>query len=361
MKGSVYKPSFIFWSRLISIAISPIYIFYNLFRRDSKIKNLNQSSILVSEYHRIGDVLLIEPVLRSLKKTFPQSNLTLICNPLVNDLAKELQLADEIITFQAPWTNWEWSPRKWAQARTFAKSLQNKKIDIAIDFKGDLRNSWFIWHLKAKKSLGFTKTGGSYFYTNPQDFPDDLHQQKRAMELVATLGCKQITQNEKVNYNPSGSIVLHNGATDLRRSWPDEYWLDLIKLFSKDERVTMVKTKETIPLITLVRESDLEVDVYEGDLISFSNWLKKQKMFIGPDSMGGHLAARNNLPVVSLFGSQDPGMTAPIGEWVSIIQPETLCTHRETHWRLCHSCMKSIRPKVVYDNAKNLINKLNNK
>jgi len=361
MKGVVYHPAFFLCSRLISILISPLYIFINLFRTYSQPSNLNNCSILVSEYHRIGDILLIEPALRSIKKTFPRSHLMLICNPQAEKLAKDLKLADEIIIFQAPWTNWEWSLFKWVKAKKFAKSLGKKKIDIAINFKGDLRDSWFIWHLKAKYSLGYSKTGGSFFYSNSHIFPDKLHQQDRALELISNIGCKKIIAKQKVNFNASGSIVFHNGASDPRRKWPDKHWFDLLKLFSEMEHITVVKTDETLSLITLLNDTDIEFSIYEGNLISFSNWLKNQKVLICPDSMAGHLAARNNIPVVSLFGSQDPSMTAPISQWVSVIKPDLQCNHIRDHWRFCQACMHSINPKIVFENTKKLLNSLINK
>ena len=83
-------------SRLISFFISPYYKFLNFFRSNYRITDIEIKTILVTEYHRIGDVLIISPVLKSLKRKFPKAHLILICNREVGQLASHLNLADEM-------------------------------------------------------------------------------------------------------------------------------------------------------------------------------------------------------------------------------------------------------------------------
>ena len=154
-------------SRLISFFISPFYKILNYFRNNYRITDIEIKTILVTEYHRIGDVLIISPVLKSLKRKFPKAHLILICNREVGQLASHLNLADEISTMNAPWTNWDWSILSWWDIRSKAKSLSRKQIDLAFDFKGDIRNAWFLWLTRPKISFGYNTTGGNYFFTNP--------------------------------------------------------------------------------------------------------------------------------------------------------------------------------------------------
>ena len=100
-------------SRLISFFISPYYKILNFFRNNYSITDIEIKTILVTEYHRIGDVLIISPVLKSLKRKFPKARLILICNREVGQLASHLNLADEISIVNVPWTNWNWSIFSW--------------------------------------------------------------------------------------------------------------------------------------------------------------------------------------------------------------------------------------------------------
>ena len=91
----------------------------------------------------------------------------------------------------------------------------------------------------------------------------------------------------------------------------------------------------------------LELEYFEGDLGSFCDYIKNQKCLIAVDSMAGHLGSFLGLPVVSLFGSQNPELTKPYNKFGKIIKPEKPCKHKRDHWRLCKLCLASISPEKV--------------
>ena len=358
MINKVYSRETVIISRLISFFISPYYKFLNLFRSNYSITDIEIKTILVTEYHRIGDVLIISPVLKSLKRKFPKAHLILICNREAGQLASHLNLADEISIVNVPWTNWDWSVFSWWDARSKAKSLSRKQIDLAFDFKGDIRNAWFLWLTRPKISFGYNTTGGNYFFTNPMEMKQDLHQLYRAINLVSAVGCRHIEdQKGQWVFNNDGAVVIHIGATDDRRSWPIDHWIKLINLLIKDFKIAVVDVKNAQHIIDKIKSS--RVKIFKGDLIQFKSWLTNQKCLIAPDSMAAHLAAYLKIPVVTLFGSQDPKLTSPIAENSLVVTPETICSHKREHWRLCSECMNSITPNKVYQGICNLMNEVN--
>ena len=92
----------------------------------------------------------------------------------------------------------------------------------------------------------------------------------------------------------------------------------------------------------------VELEYFEGSITSFCDYIKNQKCLIALDSMAGHLGSFLGIPVVSLFGSQNPELTKPINKYGKIIKPEKLCKHNRNHWRLCKLCLASISPEKVY-------------
>ena len=358
MINKVYSRKTVIISRLISLLISPFYKFLNLFRSNYSINDIEIKTILVTEYHRIGDVLIISPVLKSLKRKFPKAQLILICNREVGQLASHLNLADEISIVNVPWTNWDWSIFSWWGVRSKAKSFSRRQIDLAFDFKGDIRNAWFLWLTCPKISFGYNTTGGSYFFTNPTEMNQDLHQLYRAINLVSAVGCQHIEdQKGQWVFNNKGAVVIHIGATDNRRSWPTNHWIELINLLIKDFKIAIVDVKGAQHVINKVKDSRLKI--FKGDLIQFKSWLTNQKCLIAPDSMAAHLAAYLKIPVVTLFGSQDPKLTSPIAENSLVVTPGTKCSHKREHWRLCSECMNSITPNKVHQVVCSLINEVN--
>ena len=362
----VYSPTNLFLSKAISCFLYPYYLFFNLFRKSYLLEGLDVKVILVTEYHRIGDVIMIAPALKAIKQKYPKSHLILLCNQQALELVRSLEMADEVISFQAPWTElpkissrgclaffssifmWVKLISQSFKARSFAHLLRAKNIDLAIDFKGDIRNNWFLWHTNAKIRLGYTATGGSFFLSLPQRFDHTIHQTHRANNLVQYIGCTPSTNSPDNFINKNGTIVIHVGATDPRRGWPENHWLELIRLLSVNNLVTIIKTQESEGLIRKLNPTLNNVEVFQGSLVNFHSWLTKQQILIAPDSMAGHLAAYSGISVVSLFGSQNPKLTSPLGKQVSIVTPDLPCSHNRYHWRLCESCMESITPEKTF-------------
>ena len=346
----VYKQTYVFWAKIFSALIFPYYKILNLFRKKYDLKLLKVKTILVTEYHRIGDVIIIAPILKSIKSRFPDAEIILICNEPSKKLAEKFKLADKVFGVAVPWTNWRWSIFEWYKIKSFANTLNLLNIDLAIDFKGDLRNSWFLWSTNPKVSYGYNTTGGSYFITNSFSMNQNDHQYTRASKLIKQFGCELIN-DRKIRYRSvkNGYLVLHPGSSDKARSWPDCHWKELAKLLTKRFKVSLVVTKESHNLFQSLKTEGLELQYFEGSLTSFCDYIKNQKCLIALDSMAGHLGSFLGIPVVSLFGSQNPELTKPSNKYGKIIIPQKSCNHKRDHWRLCRLCLESISPEKVYE------------
>tara|TARA_B100000214_G_scaffold317996_1_gene252091 strand:+ start:5475 stop:6548 length:1074 start_codon:yes stop_codon:yes gene_type:complete len=348
LKSGIYNPKLLFWSKLISIIFSPFYLFYNFFRPSYSFNKKNIRTVLITEYHRIGDVIIIIPALKMIRKTFNNAKIVLLCNRATYPLADYLNIADEVIPYDVPWTDWNWSIKKWLHARLFAKGLSKRNFDLAFDFKGDIRNSWFLWNIKPKISFGYSATGGAYFFTHPNEMNQKIHQSYRAIELANLAGCDESLLDGKIRLNNDlGYVVIHIGASDPKRKWPIKCWVKLVKLLSVNLSINIVRTVESEVLIKRLNDEGLHPNYFEGNLVELTNWLKNQKCLIAPDSMAGHLAAHIGIPVVSIFGSQPKNLTRPLGKSCVVVSPDILCNHRPSHWRLCPKCIGSVNPNKV--------------
>ena len=313
---------------------------------------------MVTEYHRIGDVVMLTPALDMIKKVFPRSKLILVTNPDTIYLAEKMALADVILGFSSPWTHWEWSPLRWKDAINFGVALRKFKIDMAIDFKGDMRNNWFLWLTGSKNRVGYDATGGSFFLTHPFQFPFSLHQSRRSLQLLSHIKMPSLKNKQYISDNNNvlkrGKIILHPGVNDPNRCWPKEHWGELIKQLYKKYSLVIVKVHDVENISNEIIRQVPDIEVFKGSLVEFYNCLKNQRMLVGIDSMAGHLAAYVGLPTITIFGSQNPDLTKPIGKNAKVVHPVAPCNHIKSHWRFCHECMKSITPLMVYEAIKSM-------
>ena len=170
------------------------------------------------------------------------------------------------------------------------------------------------------------------------------------MKLIEEFGCRS-SCDKKHRYHSikDGCVVLHPGSSDLERSWPDSHWVELARLLSIRFKVSVVITKGSSSLVSKLKIENLELQYFEGSLVSFCDYINNQKCLIALDSMAGHLASYFGIPVISLFGSQNPSLTKPKNKYGKIIKPKTICKHDRDHWRLCKLCIESISPRIVYE------------
>ena len=83
-------------------------------------------------------------------------------------------------------------------------------------------------------------------------------------------------------------------------------------------------------------------------------------VFIGNDSGAMHVAAAAGLPVIGIFGSTDPGGTAPVTEQFTLIREAVSCS--PCFLRRCpvdHRCMDRITVNSVFAAAMQLKNSRN--
>ena len=133
-------------------------------------------------------------------------------------------------------------------------------------------------------------------------------------ELVSKVGCHYQKGKKQHKNNYGGAIVFHAGASDKRRSWPVEHWEELADMVLPHYSLTVVNTFDSIELVDLRKKRKPAIDIFNGSLVEFMKWLEHQRCLIAPDSMAGHLAALVGIPVISIFGSQSPDLTRPIGK-----------------------------------------------
>ena len=338
MNQEIYRPGKLFISRCISRLIYP---FVRIFIRTSSLSNIKKNEIkkiLVTEYHCIGDVLIIIPALRLIKSSFPDAELTLVTNSAVSELAAVLKIADKIFSFDFPWTGKSDKINYW-EVWDAVKILRRENFDFGIDFKGDIRNLMFLWKTGSKFRLGFDGTGGSYLLSHPLPFPFMTHQRDRALQLLRSIGLNQKIDNSPINipsgtYNENNFMVLHPGANHIERQWSKRNWIKLVALLKHSHKIALVKTNETVKTITALSEIYPDIFIFSGSLASFGKWLQHQKVLIGMDS---------------IFGKQNPDLTKPQLNGSAYISPEHPCNHKNNHWRLCGECTNTVTPESVFD------------
>lgn len=332
--------AFIYFLDLIGM---PLFWILSLFRLKPIENNLSRpKKILVLELWGLGDLVMMSSVLGSLKKNYPNAEITLLVKPHASILLKHNNNIDKFIEFDFPWTKfrrkyeiWRWD---WKGLIRVIKNIRRKRFDLAICARGDIRNNILMFLIQAARRVGYDFTGGAYFLT---DVVGKKRTRKHRIEdwcrLIEYLGidlrkfCPKIyiseaesKQAEKFllnhNINKGDFIIgIHPGARIAVRRWPLERFVAVAK---------HIKNKYKAKVIIFIGPDGYGEDIpgdYTRAKLSLRGMIalmSKLSLFLCNDSGPMHIATALNISVVALYGPTDPQWFGPYGETHRIVIKE---------------------------------------
>jgi ADP-heptose:LPS heptosyltransferase len=332
-----YKPVDIYfnkkWFSVLKIVDKMLSLIYNIFKqlRSKKIVSYDYRSILILESHLIGDVIMGLPAYRVIRENFPNATMIFWGNKWGKELLSEQQLFDKFIIAQIPWAVYNYSFSTFFSLLSQVIRLRKLKIDLAFEFRGDIRNIFLLYLIGAKRRISYNFTGGTYWLTDIAPPPESLHIIDRNLNLVRMLGVKirhslpklhipldklEIAKkylDEKVS---GRKIFIHPGASQRKRLWaPEKFALVVDFLYENGYMPVLISGPQDKDLIHKIQNKcKLKPYVLSVPLRELPAYLSLCEIFIGTDSGVAHIAAALGKNMIVLFGPQLPLLTAPKGD-----------------------------------------------
>ncbi len=318
-------------------------------------------NILIIRGGALGDFILTLPVIQTLKKNFPSSQIDLIGDPRYSLLAKNCVSRIDSLT-----------DKKWIPLYVdspIRKELKNylQKFDLIISYIGYSKHV-FNSHLKKIKGKGFIHCNSS---------PIDLrvHITEHLLTSLKNLKIKQI-YSPKIELDKKAKkyalkfwegkelylkrvVAIHPGSGSTKKRWPLEKFVEL---------ANFLKEKETTNIIFVLGEAEYDlrkklsqlsdeiIIISDINVVGLASILGRCSLYIGNDSGVTHLASALGIPIIALFGPTDPKKWGPKGEKVNIIYHKIPCSPCKREKRDACNYKKCI-DVISLDEVKNLIDK----
>src|SRR3954468_4572883 len=159
--------------------------------------------ILLIRLRLIGDVVFTTPLVRALKRRFPDAHLTYLVEPEALAVIRENPHLDEVIV----------APRRAGVARItddlrLARRLRRERYDIAIDLHGGPRSAWLAWLSRAPKRIGYQIAGRTWMYTRAVPRPRTLRRRHSVVNQWDLL--------EAIDAWPAGGPSPADDAVEMR-------------------------------------------------------------------------------------------------------------------------------------------------
>ena len=169
--------------------------------------------VLIIKPSSLGDVVTALPILRALRRKFPQAHISWMLSTACDNLLQDDKDLDEIIYFDRKKLGKCWYSLSGLKALLqFRRQLRKGNFDWVIDLQGLLRSAIFTRWTKAKLRVGFAhgREGAPLFY-NLKVATGSIHTIKQNIAVGVELGLDPKPSDMKLRVAPES------------RSYADEF------------------------------------------------------------------------------------------------------------------------------------------
>lgn len=302
-------------------------------------------SILLVRLRLIGDVVFTTPVIRALRRRFPDAHLTYLVEPVAAPVVAANPHLDDVMVVPRS-RGW----RRLVDDVRIARTLRSRRFDVAIDLHGGPRSGWFTWMTRAPMRVGYDVPGRAWMYTHAVHRPRVLlprHSVQSQWDLLGAIDpafqappdpsrdrvemAVEPTVRAAVDArlralgipDDARIVVLHVSAGNPFRRWPEASFSALASRLiagGRDRWVVLTagpSDREAASRVLAATRAGLGAEagrIADGEGLSLSELralMDRAALFVGGDSGPLHVAATSDVPVVGLYGPTLKERSAP--------------------------------------------------
>jgi heptosyltransferase-2 len=335
--------------------------------------------ILIIAPNWIGDAVMTQPLLASLKTQYPNSKIDVLASTWVAPIYRACSEVNQVIEAKFEHQQLQWSLRK-----QLAKELSGKNYQACFVLPNSLKSALIPWLANIPFRIGYRGELRYGLINMALDNPSKIDRPPMVQHYLALSGilseqkidlsnhdlipklnvsdaAKQSvnTQFNNDNIQPGDIYVLCPGAEfGATKRWPSSHFAQLAQ--------KIIGSSPSNQVILLGGKGDQvlaqEICVAAKENRRIHNWCGKtsldeaialigmSKAVISNDSGLMHIAAALKTPQIAIFGSSDPAHTPPLSEKAKVIWLHLPCS--PCHKRECPlghlKCLNDILPEQVF-------------
>lgn len=276
----------------------------------------------------LGDVVLTEPIIRALRRRYPEAAIDFVTEARYAPLVQELFNVDHAIGWDRRGEDRGAAGLKKVRAR-----LPVQEYSAVIDLQGKLRTRAFAQLITAERRYTLKKRSGmkSLLAIFGHDPPiDDRHASEVYLSALGPLELAQDFDPQPrigrpaplINRVKSERLIgLSPAATHATKRWPAERFAELADRLASvrpDTRFILIGgegDRATLDLIRAATETAIidPCDVAALDVPALARVLASLDLLISVDTGPAHLAAAFGIPVAAIFGPTSTVRWGPRG------------------------------------------------
>lgn len=341
--------------------------------------------IVVRGTNWIGDAVMTIPALRELRRIFPAAHISLHTRSWAQGIFQDADFIDQILTFEKERNSLQ-------TVRNQARIWREKKFDLCLLLTNSFQTALVAKLGKAKKIYGYKNEGRSFLLTNSYHKPvwkNENHEVFYYLNLIAEIEKDFCGTETVLKHQPRFELEVSTERRANARKILAENGIDLSKQiialgvgstnsrakrwgtenYAKLNDLLQSKLKANIILIGSEDELDVSREVSanaelkpyiltgQTSLSEAVAILSEIDLLVSNDMGLAHICSALGTNTLTIFGPTNPKTTKP---WnAEIIRRQDVecspCMLRECP--IDHRCMTWISPTVVFEKAKNIVEK----
>jgi lipopolysaccharide heptosyltransferase II len=334
--------------------------------------------ILIVKLCCIGDVMFTTPLIRTLRKNFPQAEICYLVGKWTKDVLEKNPNINRVIIFDVPFEEKN-KLSKLKYILKFIGRLRDEKFDLAINCHRSFASNIFLFLSRVKYRVGFNWHHKGFTLNKKINFDYKKHEVERYLDIARGIGLnpednyleiglseedRKFTEEIFLKFNPrrkkSVSVFPGGGVnpktTMLSKRWPAENYAKLCDwIIEKYGAIVFFlggKDDESVAekIIGLMKNKAINL-VGKTTFRQSAGIIESTSLFIGGDSGLLYIAAAVGTPTIALFGPSNPNLVSPLGEKHKYIWKKVECspcyipeTVHKREFLKCndYKCMKAI-------------------
>ncbi len=312
--------------------------------------------ILAVRLDNIGDIVMLTPALRTLRRTWPDAHITLMVSPAGNQVTPMLPWVDEVIVWRAVWQDASNAmPLEPAREVELIDDLRAREFDAAFIFTSFSQSPYppaYACYLAGiPVRLGQSKEfGGSVLSEWVKPRPDEMHQVDRNLHLLEAAGLSSAGRELELHVpvevqtradqilsarglgHDAPFIVLAPGASAAARRYDPARFAVAARMLIAETRLPIVvigSAKEqalAAPILAAHRELILSL-VGQTSVVELAGVIRRASLVICNDSGPMHIADAFQCPQVVMYaGTEYESQWRPRNSPAKLLRCPTDCS-----------------------------------
>jgi len=320
-------------------------LFSNSIRRKDHLRDVKINKILITRLDSIGDVVLSTPILKPIKKRYPNAIINYLLSSQSQDIILGNPSVDEVIVYDAPWHFSKGIVEDVKNYLKILRLLRRKKYDLVLDLEGNAKSIFFISFMsKAPVRVSRDWTGGGYLLTKAVPWHEKKHMVEYQADVARAIGVEINDYEPLINLGPKEKeyvdmvfkqnniksekflSILSIGTRRVTKCWPPERFAEIgdWMIRSFDARIVITGAPNEMKIAKGIRDiMEEDACVLAGKTKSLKQLaavMERASLVIGNDSGPMHIASAMKTPSISLFSSGLPSEYRPYGNIHLFIQ-----------------------------------------